>query len=165
MKDERRKKITKRTGLFPAGDVFRPVVTALIIQMTQVIVEDAELAAGGGLVAGEAIYERNDGIAHLGGVAGTAIGLVFDAVKAQQAEMFDSDAIHEQLLFFGLGVVGRTEVVAQLLIDGALIAGQSGKKNFIRGAHAVLESVAARTTPIPNPFPTAWRKGVRSRKG
>ena len=78
-----------------AAHKLRSVVTPLKIEEADLIMQETELAVGGRFVAGEAVYVRNNGIPYFFCFLGLAIGLMFDAIEAEQAEVFDGNPIYD----------------------------------------------------------------------
>ena len=161
-------------GLFVAGKGLEAVRCVLFAHGNIAVVENAELPFDAGVVAGEAVEMRKDGEigALVDGKESEGGDLKF--VEVQHADVLESHPIHEQALEGGFRCVEAIEGAADFAVRRSEVGIKVGNEDFVSGGEAVLQSVllhlsfsgesfGAGLTPIPDPFPTEWRKGVKGR--
>ena len=105
--------------------------------------ENAEPAFDAPVIAGEAVEVRDDGFAGERCAAAVTGGDVFQAIEAEQAEMLDHDAIHQQFFVGSAGTVLSVKRRTEALEDITLTAGEASQEEFVSGAKAVFHGIHA----------------------
>lgn len=106
--------------------------------------ENAELAFKSPVIAGKAVEVGDDGFFGEGLVAAAAGGEVFEIVEPIEAEVFDGEAIHDQLFLRGLRFVILMQGFLKAREDGAFAAVQVNEEKLVGGTKAVFKGVHAR---------------------
>jgi hypothetical protein len=114
------------------------VIAALGVQCAEAIVERAQAAFDARVIAREAIKVRED---RLAGAATS--GVVLQAIEAEEAQMLNGDAIHQELFVGSAGVVLFMQRRTETLEDRSLAWPQMGQEELVGGTKAVLQGIHA----------------------
>jgi hypothetical protein len=115
------------------------VITALGVEGVEAIVESAQPAFNGGVIAREAVEIWDDRLV----VAATG-GIVFQAIEAKEAQVLNGHAIHQELFVGGAGVILFMQRRTETLEDRSLAGPQMGQEELVGGTKAMLQGIHAR---------------------
>jgi len=115
------------------------VIAALSVERAEAVMECAQAAFDAGIIAGEAVEVADDGLA--GGSTGS---VVFQAIEAEETQVLDGDAIHQELFVGSAGVVLFVQGRAEALEDRSLAGPQMNQEELVGGTEAVLQGIHAR---------------------